>query len=225
MWRKRSGCRSTRPGLAGCISSISIATTWALRKNLRPDIRQLFIRIAKEQRLLISTHEGEIRMGIAPIKWSHPAVSGHFSAVGGAVRVHRAAARPLLRETAYDEARPPSSRNAPRPVSPGPCPRDARDHSLAEDETNHSRPKDPPGELPGAVEPEIRQNEGSQIRPAASTFPATRPAPGSCATLCLCETLLPAAANDGICSGAAGTGNAAARSVPDNSPSPAKATA
>lgn len=44
------------------------------QQNLRPDIRLLFIRIAKEQRLLISTHEGEIRMGINPIKWSHPAV-------------------------------------------------------------------------------------------------------------------------------------------------------
>jgi chitin disaccharide deacetylase len=48
------------------------------QKGLRPDIRELFIRIAKEQRLLISTHEGEIRMGIGPIRWSHPAVWNTF---------------------------------------------------------------------------------------------------------------------------------------------------
>jgi predicted glycoside hydrolase/deacetylase ChbG (UPF0249 family) len=48
------------------------------QKNLRPDIRELFIRIAKEQRLLISTHEGEIRLGIAPIRWSHPAARDTF---------------------------------------------------------------------------------------------------------------------------------------------------
>jgi chitin disaccharide deacetylase len=48
------------------------------QKGLRPDIRELFIRIAKEQRLLISTHEGEARLGIAPIKWSHPAAWDTF---------------------------------------------------------------------------------------------------------------------------------------------------
>jgi chitin disaccharide deacetylase len=48
------------------------------QRGLRPDIRQLFIRIAKEERLLISTHEGETRMAIGPIKWSHPAVWDTF---------------------------------------------------------------------------------------------------------------------------------------------------
>jgi len=40
------------------------------QKGLRPDIRELFIRIAREQRLLISTHEGDTRLPISPIKWS-----------------------------------------------------------------------------------------------------------------------------------------------------------
>lgn len=43
------------------------------QQRLRPDIRELFLRIAKEQRLLISTHEGETSMGIGAIKWSFPA--------------------------------------------------------------------------------------------------------------------------------------------------------
>ena len=48
------------------------------QKNLRPDIRELFIRIAKEERLLISTHEGDTRLAISPIKWSHPAAWDKF---------------------------------------------------------------------------------------------------------------------------------------------------
>jgi len=45
------------------------------QKGLRPDIRELYMRIAKEERLLISTHEGEAPLEIEPIRWFRPLVS------------------------------------------------------------------------------------------------------------------------------------------------------
>jgi predicted glycoside hydrolase/deacetylase ChbG (UPF0249 family) len=48
------------------------------QQGLRPDIRELYKRLAKQERLLISTHEGETRLGISPIRWSHPAVWDTF---------------------------------------------------------------------------------------------------------------------------------------------------
>jgi predicted glycoside hydrolase/deacetylase ChbG (UPF0249 family) len=48
------------------------------QNGLRPDIRDLFMLIAKEERLLVSTHEGERSMQITPIKWSHPVVWDSF---------------------------------------------------------------------------------------------------------------------------------------------------
>jgi len=48
------------------------------QKGLRTDIRELYMRIAKEERLLISTHEGETSLGIEPIRWFRPQVSDTF---------------------------------------------------------------------------------------------------------------------------------------------------
>jgi chitin disaccharide deacetylase len=48
------------------------------QKGLRPDIRELYVRIAKEERLLISTHEGEASLEIEPIRWFRPVVSDAF---------------------------------------------------------------------------------------------------------------------------------------------------
>ena len=48
------------------------------QKGLRPDIRELYMRIAREERLLISTHEGETSLGIEPIRWFRPQVSDTF---------------------------------------------------------------------------------------------------------------------------------------------------
>ncbi len=48
------------------------------QEGLRPDIRGLFVRIAQEERLLISTHEGEVSLGIEPIRWFRPVVSDAF---------------------------------------------------------------------------------------------------------------------------------------------------
>ena len=48
------------------------------QKGLRPDIRELYMRIAKEERLLISTHEGEAPLEIEPIRWFRPLVSDAF---------------------------------------------------------------------------------------------------------------------------------------------------
>lgn len=48
------------------------------QKGLRPDIRELFMRIAKEERLLISTHEGEASLEIEPIRWFRPLLSDAF---------------------------------------------------------------------------------------------------------------------------------------------------
>jgi len=48
------------------------------QKGLRTDIRELYMRIAKEERLLISTHEGEASLEIEPIGWFRPQVSDAF---------------------------------------------------------------------------------------------------------------------------------------------------
>ena len=42
------------------------------QENLRPDIRELFMRLAKSERLVISTHEGEARLPIELPRMSHP---------------------------------------------------------------------------------------------------------------------------------------------------------
>ena len=48
------------------------------QKGLRPDLRELYMRIAKEERLLISTHEGEAPLEIELIRWFRPLVSDAF---------------------------------------------------------------------------------------------------------------------------------------------------